>query len=193
MECIAYRTALANAHVILHSLSSSMNELDWHPTMEFLQQAIFRDKSRLTSILEMEEAHQITNQPPFSLRTTNDLALSDTLMPGSSVVGGVGPWVTEENGQGEEYDVGDLDIIDDTQVAMSLSRIEPEAKTKKKSNEPETSGGTVTVRVALQTPIPSGTFNVFDSKPMLPENIHFRNGRNSSNYKSTSIFTSHDQ
>ncbi len=146
-----------------------MNELDRHPTMVFLQQATFREKSRLTSILEMEETHKITNQPPLSLRTTNNLALCDTLMPGSSAVGGVGPWVTEENGQGEEYDVGDLDIIDDTQVAMSLSRIEPEEKTKKQKNEPETSGGTVTVRVALQTPIPSGTFNVFDSKPMLPE------------------------
>ena len=54
------------------------------------------------------------------------------------------------NGQGEEYDVNDLNIIDAIQVAMFLSRIEPEVKTKKNiDNRPETSGGAVTARCSL--------------------------------------------
>ena len=63
----------------------------------------------------------------------------------------MGQWVKEENGQGEEYDVNDLNIIDAIQVgAMSLSRIEPEVKTKKNiDNRPETSGGAVTARCGL--------------------------------------------
>ena len=61
----------------------------------------------------------------------------------------MGQWVKEENGQGEEYDVNDLNIIDAIQVAMSLSHIEPEVKTRKHINRPETSGGVVTVRCGL--------------------------------------------